>query len=88
MQLDPFAIRKQVDVRRLKHQLWDHLEPKLTHPHDLSEVMADAYYQSEVIDPHQVSIHSAFICLLHLANEKSLALEGTDEYDFKISKVE
>ena len=27
--LNAFAIRKAVDVKRLKHQLWDVLQPKL-----------------------------------------------------------
>ena len=27
--LNAFAIRKNVDVKRLKHQLWDHIHPKL-----------------------------------------------------------
>ena len=31
-------------------------------------------YQSNEIDEENVSIHSAFICLLHIANEKGLAL--------------
>jgi hypothetical protein len=29
IQLNPFAIRKQVDVKRLKFQLWDNMKPKL-----------------------------------------------------------
>lgn len=31
-------------------------------------------YSSHEVDPENVSIHSAFICLLHIANEKGLAL--------------
>jgi hypothetical protein len=27
--LNPFAIRKNVDVKRLKTQLWDHIQPIL-----------------------------------------------------------
>ena len=27
--LNAFAIRKTVDVKRLKHQLWDHIKPKI-----------------------------------------------------------
>lgn len=27
--LNPFAIRKHVDVKRLKTQLWDHIQPIL-----------------------------------------------------------
>jgi hypothetical protein len=39
----------------------------------MSEVLG-SLYQSNEIDSDNVSIHSAFICLLHIANEKGLAL--------------
>ena len=29
IKLDPFTIRKNVDVKRLKLQIWDRLQPKL-----------------------------------------------------------
>ena len=29
IKLDPFTIRKNVDVKRLKLQIWDRLKPKL-----------------------------------------------------------
>ena len=31
IQLNQFAIRKQVDVKRLKHKLWETMDPILTH---------------------------------------------------------
>ena len=39
----------------------------------LTDVLGNLYGHSEV-DAENVSIHSAFICLLHIANEKGLAL--------------
>ena len=50
----------------------------------MSEVMSDLYYKQALIDPSQVSINSAFICMLHLANEKNLRFVARDEADFKI----
>ena len=124
IKLDPFTIRKNVDVKRLKLQIWDRLQPKLQKlsekdqelkeskknnnksPYQeqqgekvsdqgepqikLSSLMESIYYGANPINQKQVSVHSAFICLLHLANEKNLALtpsEQTDascESDFKI----
>ncbi len=39
----------------------------------MSDVLG-TLYQNHEIDGENVSIHSAFICLLHIANEKGLAL--------------
>lgn len=36
----------------------------------MSSILADLY-GTQKIDAENISIHSAFICLLHLANEKS-----------------
>jgi hypothetical protein len=36
-------------------------------------------YESRVIDKENVSIHSAFICMLHLANEQGL--QFTHDYE-------
>ena len=38
--------------------------------------MDSIYNQDRNLSEKQVSVHSAFICLLHLANEKNLALEA------------
>ena len=92
--LNEFKIKKTVDVRRLKHQLWDNLNPKLEDQSEkedvtLSKLMDELYYEKGVINPDNVSVHSAFICMLHLANEKELKIEamknGSDS-DFKISR--
>ena len=50
----------------------------------MSAVLNDLY-KSEQLDKANVSVHSAFICLLHLANEKGLQFEQQREADFKIS---
>ena len=90
--LNEFKIKKTVDVRRLKHQLWENLNPKLEDPNNEEEVtlaslMDELYYEKKIINPNNVSVHSAFICMLHLANEKELKFEtredGTNS-DFKI----
>ena len=45
------------------------------------------YHDTAQIDKESVSVHSAFICLLHLANEKGLRLLGEqEEGDFLIEK--
>ena len=118
--LNAFAIRKNVDVKRLKHQLWDHIHPKLDeinqkkkeieskalNTEELKEnllqngdettmgnLMDDLYYNKQVVNPNNVSVHSAFICLLHLANEKGLEFdqkfgESKTESNFKIRMAE
>jgi hypothetical protein len=92
MNLDVFAIRKNVDVKRLKHQLWEKVEIKLDKklPQEkeicMTGLMEQMYYGNEkanekaICDPTHVSVHSAFICMLHLANEKGISFQpGTDE---------
>ena len=44
IQLNQFAIRKQVDVKRLKYQLWDTMEPIL------SNASASAKQQQEDVE--------------------------------------
>ena len=101
IKLDLMKIQKKIDVKKLKHQLWTYINPKIEGtlgmkestlsrptgarlgPEDdlemeqeslkMSEVLG-SLYQSNEIDSDNVSIHSAFICLLHIANEKGLAL--------------
>ena len=135
--LNAFTIRKTVDVKRLKHQLWETMQPKLntfaqivskqrgkevemtdenqnesqtrnrqvsTKETDkldemtMSSLMQDLYFGRKIVNANNVSVQSAFICLLHLANEKELEFEQEDkngggvldarplsEADFKIS---
>lgn len=35
-------------------------------------LLTDMYYTQRSLDPHNVSLQSSFICMLHLANEKGL----------------
>ena len=49
----------------------------------MSELMYHMYASGE-IDKNNVSINSAFICILHLANEKDLSFSSIKEKDFII----
>jgi len=56
-------------------------------PLEMSELMHNLYFKKKNVDETNVSVHSAFICMLHLANEKGLAfdqLDTTKEDDFEI----
>lgn len=37
----------------------------------MSHIMSKMY-EEQILDKENVSVHSAFICMLHLANEKGL----------------
>jgi len=67
-----FKVVKKVDVKRLKHDMWSRLDRDLDRGNQgqLGELMG-ALYGEKVVDKENVSVQSAFICLLHLANEKS-----------------
>ena len=49
----------------------------------MSQILADMYYTGE-IDKENVTVNSAFICMLHLANEKCLEFIADQELDFRI----
>ena len=59
----------------------------------MSSLMEDLYFDRRIVNPTNVSVQSAFICLLHLANEKGLSFEQEDEeqkaaeINFKINKA-
>ena len=54
----------------------------------MSTVLKDLYCTRKEIDHDQVSVHSAFICLLHIANEKGLNLDPDgEEIDLEITKA-
>ena len=36
--MNPFAVRKQVDGKRLKKHLWETMEPKLSNPKEALDV--------------------------------------------------
>ena len=84
IQLDAFKIQKQVDIKRLKNKLWNHVEIGLNNRkhQTMTEVFRNLNKDGELVRKN-VSIHSAFICMLHLANEKGLYFEE-NECDFMI----
>ncbi|CDW83022.1 UNKNOWN [Stylonychia lemnae] len=131
IKVDLFRIQKKIDVKKLKQQLWDYIDPvadqmnaikkhvvtyeqnvkkskrQKNNPNyedddeidglKLSQVMSNLY-GSRQVDAENVSIHSAFICLLHIANEKGnivkqliyfigLILEPEEEIDLEIFKA-
>ena len=47
----------------------------------MSALMEDLYYSKRIVSASNVSVQSAFICLLHLANEKGLAFEQEERKD-------
>ena len=59
------------------------MEPNLNTDFHMSNVLNMLYKE---VDPESVSVASAFICLLHLANEKGLIFESEAEADFLILK--
>ena len=77
IKLDLLKIQKKIDVKKLKYQLWTYINPKIEPPEakqlKMSSVLGSLYGNDE-IDESNVSVHSAFICLLHIANEKGLSL--------------
>ncbi len=106
IKVDLMKIQKKIDVKKLKHQLWTFINPRidpskgvkeseLSRPPvnkktnaktqiingeylNMSDVLGTLYLDDQV-DPENVSIHSAFICLLHIANEKGLALISEED---------
>ncbi|KAI5465947.1 condensin complex subunit 2/barren [Mariannaea sp. PMI_226] len=85
-------VAKKVDVRRLKEEIWkgmgiEQLEapksqpdaPTEEEPLKFTEVMNNlqSVYPKPVMD--DISTSFCFICLLHLANEKGLSIEKTDD---------
>ena len=101
MNIDLFKIQKKVDVHQLKKSLWNYINPKIAHekrddedaqmeqpevrPLKLADILSDMYETGEVNQQH-VSVNSAFICMLHLANEKNLEFvaEGPGEDNFEV----
>lgn len=50
----------------------------------MSDLMEELYYETKVLDPNNVSVQAAFICMLNLANDNDLGYQGQQETDFKI----
>ncbi|CAG9314239.1 unnamed protein product [Blepharisma stoltei] len=90
---------KTIDIKRLKETMWHKLNTKTKMDIDDKEntrvihdeknntflgvlnALPGTLPQQEVSN---LSVHSCFISLLHLANEHNLRLEATDECDFTI----
>eukprot|EP00980_Cylindrotheca_fusiformis_P005849 scaffold1228_cov119-Cylindrotheca_fusiformis.AAC.16 len=103
------TVAKKVDVKRLKHDLWEELErtfeerkKKQQQPIEQEEAQTSDVSIEEAVEPAPLSFQDTvkemqssqtqsdvtlpfyFICVLHLANEKGLALESTGLEDFII----
>ncbi|XP_071730022.1 condensin complex subunit 2-like [Rutidosis leptorrhynchoides] len=79
---------KQVDVHILKETLWSSMQEiqKSTHEETLSFKNTLASFKTDVNRPAAASIddispHLCFICLLHLANEHGLSIQGSPDLD-------
>ncbi|CAI9106335.1 OLC1v1005466C2 [Oldenlandia corymbosa var. corymbosa] len=81
---------KQVDVHALKETLWKHIrEPDVAGNQDevpekvsFKEALAQFPYDCRAASSLQdISPHLCFICLLHLANEHGLQIQGSPNLD-------
>jgi len=50
----------------------------------MTGLMEQMYYKDRTIDAQNVSVHSAFICMLHLANEKGISFQPGSEDNFEV----
>lgn len=81
---------KQVDVHLLKETLWLHMQGSLWTPerktykdgasfrHVLATLPEDC---PAAATPDDISPHLCFICILHLANEHGLTIQGCSNLD-------
>ncbi|XP_015881154.3 condensin complex subunit 2 [Ziziphus jujuba] len=80
---------KQVDVQALKETLWDHIkdshqtsdrdqEESVSFRQTLAKFPRDCQAAATIND---ISPHLCFICLLHLANEHGLSIQGNTNLD-------
>lgn len=85
MQMKYSIKAKQVDIKKLKETIVEKLNRSDANDtfygvlENLSEILPD----SEI---EQLSVHSCFITLLHLANENEYTLQKSGECDFRIIK--
>ena len=96
-----FKIHKKIDVFQLKADLWNYITPRIESMPDerqsslvappaqavnMSEILHEMY-ETKAISKENVSVNSAFICMLHLANEKCLEFRPQmDENGNKLEK--
>lgn len=62
---------KNLDVKKLKQNIWKTVEPQIENVEKKVELTAVVSHLNSLERRAQADIHSSFICLLHLANEKS-----------------
>ena len=83
---------KQVDVKALKELMWrgitivaeQRAEQGIDNPHDdihFSDVLATVPADNHAGRLEDLSVHLCFICVLHLANEHGLVIQGVDSLD-------
>ncbi|KAK9673872.1 hypothetical protein RND81_12G195200 [Saponaria officinalis] len=80
---------KQVDVHLLKEALWDHMHDSADVPVtnvdkdviSFKQVLANFPDDCGAAAPEDISPHLCFICLLHLANEHGLRIQGCESMD-------
>ncbi|KAL9236280.1 hypothetical protein vseg_010970 [Gypsophila vaccaria] len=80
---------KQVDVHLLKETLWDHMHDSAEVPGtnvdkdviSFKQVLANFPDDCRAAAPQDISPHLCFICLLHLANEHGLRIQGCESMD-------
>ncbi|GAB2284706.1 hypothetical protein Dimus_019159 [Dionaea muscipula] len=80
---------KEVDVHVLKEALWNHIQGSLEAPKtevyeefiSFRHVLATLPHGFQAMSPGKITPHICFICLLHLANEHGLQIEGSADLD-------
>jgi condensin complex subunit 2 len=91
------SVRSKVNMRALKESIWALLQTATSLPcaMDGSECRSQDTSGSSAVEFHAVmsslssggagtagpSVHLAFMCVLHLANEKNLAVKGVPAMD-------
>lgn len=72
---------KQVNVRALKQTLWANLEKSDTSQevHSFNKMLREFPINNPAGDVEDISVHMAFICALHLANEHGLVITSVPE---------
>ena len=83
---------KQVDVKTLKELMWQGLSTVLeqriadgiSNPQEgieFADILATVPHENNVGRLEDLSVHLCFICVLHLANEHGLAINGFPQLD-------
>eukprot|EP00052_Salpingoeca_macrocollata_P017771 m.145392 g.145392 ORF g.145392 m.145392 type:complete len:712 (+) comp20494_c0_seq1:37-2172(+) len=83
---------KRVNVKQLKANIWSELtttpgsdnmpeqsgKDEVTSPHSFAQLVSEVPKKVSGSTAKNLSVPIMFVCLLHLANEKSLVVQGTD----------